>query len=187
VLPILKGKIICLRAVTQDDVGERYLKWMNDREVTQYLEVRFSHQSLENITDFVRKMSAKQDEFLFAICVINANGAQEHIGNIKLGPINPHHKSADVSLVIGEKSAHGKGYGTEAICLITQYGFEVLKLNKLKAGCYAPNEGSSRAFEKCGWQREGLLRSQVISAEGEVTDVVLLGITSSDYSKLGKG
>ncbi|MDZ4677670.1 MAG: GNAT family protein [Oligoflexia bacterium] len=173
----LLGEKLYLRPVALSDVGERYHRWMNDPEVTKFLEVRFSPQSLNDVRSYVEKMISKKDEPFFAICV---NETHEHIGNIKLGPINPHHKSADVSLVIGEKSAWGKGFASEAIGLVTEYAFKKLALNKLKAGCYSENEGSARAFEKCGWQREGLLRGQAI-CDGKETDVVLLGIKFSDY------
>ena len=174
---MLKGNKIHLRPVTSADVGDRYIGWMNDPEVTRYLEVRFSAQTRETIAAFVQKMSGKADEPFFAICL---NESGEHLGNIKLGPINPHHRTADVSLFIGEKGWWGKGIASEAIALVTRHAFEDLKLNKLKAGSYSNNEGSARAFERCGWVREGLQRSQAIS-EGKEVDVILLGIRAADF------
>lgn len=174
---MIKGKRIHLRKISLSDVGPRYHAWLNDPEVNRYLETRFSSQTLEDISAFVRKMLEKSDEHLFAICL---NDSDEHIGNIKLGPINAHHRSADVSLLIGEKKQWGKGYAAEAIGLVTRHAFETLKLNKLRAGCYAPNEGSARAFEKCGYKREGLLKGQVF-CDGEETDVITLGIRAAEF------
>ncbi len=160
-MTMLRGKRIYLRPVTLEDVTDRYRSWLNDPEVNRFLETRFYPQELEDIRRFVSTLGGKSDEPFFAICL---NESGRHIGNIKLGPINPHHRSADVSLLIGEKDCWGRGYATEAIALISNHAIEDLHLNKLKAGCYALNEGSARAFEKCGWQREGLLRSQVFYA-----------------------
>jgi len=173
----LQGARIYLRPVAVTDVGARYLRWMNDPEVTQYLEVRFSPQTIDSIRDYVVAMAAKNDEPFFAMCL---NESGEHIGNIKLGPINSHHRTADLSLVIGEKPWWGKGIASEAIGLVTRHAFETLGLRKLKAGCYAGNEGSAKAFERCGWTREGLQRGQALS-EGRETDVILLGILERDY------
>ncbi len=173
----LTGSRIYLREVRLSDVNERYYSWLNDPEIYQYLETRFVPRSLENITDFVKGMDGKADEPFFAIC-LQANDL--HIGNIKLGPINWYHRSADISLFVGDKDCWGKGFATEAIQVITDYGFRVLNLNKLKAGCYADNLGSAKAFEKCGYLREGLLREQVIS-KGQNVDLILLGRTASDY------
>ncbi len=56
----------------------------------------------------------------FGIFVIET---REHIGNIKIGNIDQIHRFADVGLLIGEASARGKGYGTEAILLACRYAF----------------------------------------------------------------
>ncbi len=180
---LLIGPRIYLREVRPSDVNERYYGWLNDPEVNRYLETRFIPQSLKSIGDYVTHMDGKQDEPFFAICTLNGD---EHIGNIKLGPINWRHRYADIALLIGEKRCWGKGYATEAIGLITKFGFEVLNLNKLKAGCYAQNEGSARAFEKCGWSREGLQKEQYF-IDGRPTDAILLGMTASEYFRLNRG
>lgn len=171
------GKRLYLREVRLTDVAEKYYGWMNDPEINKYLETRFVPRSLDNIKDYVKQLDGKGDELFFAICV---KEDKCHIGNIKLGPINWYHRSADISLLIGEKSQWGHGYAAEAISMITDFGFKRLNLNKLKAGSYEANKGSIKAFEKCGYQREGLLRSQVIS-DGKEMDVVLLGILSREF------
>ncbi|BCL37782.1 GNAT family N-acetyltransferase [Nostoc sp. MS1] len=175
--PFIQSTRIFLREVRQSDVNETYYQWLNDPEINSYLETRFICRSIDNIAEYVKKMDAKEDEPFFAICL---NDNQEHIGNIKLGPINWHHRNADVSLFIGKKELWGKGYATEAIALITEFAFRKLHLNKLKAGCYAANFGSAKAFLKCGYQQEGLLRGQVIF-DGQDMDVILLGMRSVDY------
>lgn len=103
-----------------------------------------------------------------------------HIGNIKLGPINWYHRNADVSLFIGEKYLWGQGYAREAIQLVTDFAFQTLNLNKLKAGCYAENLGSAKAFEKCGYEREGLLKGHIID-RGQEIDIILLGLRGKKY------
>ena len=173
----LSSERIYLREVRLNDVNERYYSWLNDPDVYQFLETRFVPRSLDNIADFVKRMDAQESEPLFAICMREND---LHIGNIKLGPVNWHHRHADISLFIGDKNYWGKGLAKEAIQVITNYGFQLLNLNKLKAGCYDVNLGSAKAFERCGYQREGLLRSHVIS-HGKCHDVILLGITAQDY------
>lgn len=174
---VVTGTRIYLREVRLSDVNERYYRWMNDPEINQYLETRFAPQSLETIADFVRRMAGKSDEPFFAICTVDTG---EHIGNIKIGPINFRHRHGDVSLLIGEKTYWGKGYATEAIELVTRFGFEIANLNKLEAGCYAENEGSARAFEKCGYAREGLAKGHFLY-NGRETDCIRLGLRAADY------
>ena len=106
----------------------------------------------------------------------------QHIGNIKLGPINWIHRFGDISLLIGEKDCWVKGYASEAIALITSFAFNVLNLHKLRAGCYSNNLGSARAFEKVGYIREGLLKKQWLQ-NGEFQDEILLGLCAEEWKK----
>ena len=97
-----------------------------------------------------------------------------HLGNLRLGDIDPYHKTATVALLIGEKSAWGHGYGSEAIALAGRYAFDTLGLRKLTARIYANNVGSLKAFLKAGWTREGMQLLQFVS-DGQLVDGIWLG------------
>lgn len=172
----LVGRRICLREVRPADVNENYYSWMNDPEVTRYLESRFYPNSVEQLRDYVTGKLGDRDTVFLAI-VLQDSG--RHIGNIKLGPINWIHRLADVGLIIGEKECWGKGYATEAIGLITEYAFRKLNLRRLTAGCYAENIGSAKAFIKAGWQQEAV-RPGMYNLDGRYVDAILLGIARED-------
>jgi [ribosomal protein S5]-alanine N-acetyltransferase len=175
----IKGIKIYLREVRVSDVTEKYYNWMNDSVINQFLETRYVPQSMNNIEEFVRKMDGKSDEIFLAICDINTN---EHIGNIKVGPINMIHRFADVSLLIGDKDYWGKGIATEAIKLIIEFSFNTLNLNKLKASCYEENIASALAFEKSGFIHEGVLKKMWYK-NGYFQDHILLGLCKEDFFK----
>ena len=168
----IEGERIFLREVRRADVTEEYCKWMNDPEVNQYLETRYTTQTLETIMRYVKKLEGSKEEIFLAICDKNS---EKHIGNIKLGPINRIHKFADVSLVIGDKNYWGKGIATEAIKLITDFAFREMRLHKLRAGCYEQNEGSKKAFEKAGYETEAIFRNQYLF-KGKYVNILSLVI-----------
>ena len=68
-----------------DDISKKYIEWLNDKEVNQYLETRFQVQNNQSCLEFVKRMQEDANEELFAIYTNNNN---EHIGNCKLGAIN---------------------------------------------------------------------------------------------------
>lgn len=179
--PFIEGEQIYLREVRTSDVGENYYRWLNDPEVTRYLETRYVPRSLQNIREFVERMDGNQDEIFLAICL---KGNDRHVGNIKLGPINWIHRFGDVSLLIGEKSCWGKGVGTEAIRVLAAFAFDVLNLNKLRAGCYEDNRAPARAFMKAGFIQEGMLKKQWQSA-GRFQDELLFGLCREDWNQSG--
>lgn len=167
---------LLFRTLNKDDVSDRYIAWLNDPEVNRYLETRFSPQTKQSCEDFVSDMERDSNSHLFGIFDKAQN---EHIGNIKLGFMNSHHQSAQLSLFIGEKSYWGKGYATEAIRCITQWGFNALDLERIEAGCYDSNLGSLRAFLKVGYSVEGFFRNSVVS-EGRRIGCFWLGILKND-------
>ena len=149
---IIYGKQIFLRQITLQDCTTQYVKWLNDPCINQFLETRFYKQNIKTIKDFVKTQIESDHSLLFAIINKKENS---HIGNIKIGPINPHHNHADISYFIGDKNHWNKGIATEAISLICQYAFEDLNLHRLEAGAYSEAIGSWKALEKKGFRGEG--------------------------------
>ncbi len=166
----ISGERIYLKMLSIEDVGENYAAWLHDEEITQFLEIRWRTFTLEEIKDYVKAMNESPNDFLFGIFLMeNA----EHIGNIKVGEINQIHRFGDVGLIIGNKNMWGKGYGTEAIKLATQYAFEELNLNHLKAGLYADNTGCYKAFLKADYREVGRYKKSRFY-KGRFVDEILL-------------
>lgn len=151
------------RELQAEDVSADYTAWLNDTDINRFLETRFSPQDEASIRAFVTAQAATPDAFLLRIGLRNCD---THIGNIKLGPISHAHASAEISLLIGSRAHHGKGYATEAIRAVTEWGFAAHGLARIEAGCYADNLGSLRAFLKVGYTVEGFRRAAVITADG---------------------
>jgi len=126
----ISGDIIFLRRLNEGDVTDTYVKWLNDPEINQYLESRFTTHTMDETKAFIRSITNEYN-YQFGIFVKETG---KHIGNIKVGGINPIHKYADVSFLIGEKDYWGQGIATEAIRLATDFGFNTLGLHKLWGG-----------------------------------------------------
>jgi len=168
-----------LREVRVSDVNDNYYRWMNDPEITQYLESRFYPNSMESLQKYVKRKLGNPDEIFLAI--INKE-RDFHIGNIKIGPINWIHRVAEVGILIGDKTSWGKGYGTEAIGLVVKYAFNILNLHKLTAGCYNSNQGSLKAFQKNGFEIEGIRKKHNFH-NGKYIDAILLGLLNPNWGK----
>lgn len=178
----LIGRRLYLRGLSPVDCTETYVEWLNDPEVNRYLETRFSGtQSLETIRRFVEETNRRANEHLFGIF---QRADDLHIGNIKLGPVLTAHGLGDVSLFIGMRAAWARGYASESIQLITDFGFRSLGMRKLCSSMYAPNEGSRRAFLRSGY-REEARRPDHYLLDDRPCDLVLMGLQRSDYLQQG--
>lgn len=174
---IVNGRDIYLRPISLDDISQNYVNWMNDPQINQYLESRFSEQTLDSVQDFVISMIESPENILFAICEQESG---HHVGNIKIGPLNTIHSHAEIGLLIGKKECWGKGYGSEAIALVVEYAFKTLNIHRLTSGAYAENIGSVKAFQKNGFIIEGTYRNHVLH-NGVFVDCIRMGIINPDY------
>lgn len=143
-----------LKLLSPEDITQAYVNWMRDEEVVEFLESRWKAHTLDDLKDYIDLMNDGHSNFLFGIFLKEND---EHIGNIKIGEINQIHRFGYIGILIGNKKMWGKGYGTKAIKMASQYAFEELNLNKLVAGIYANNEGSYSAFIKAGYRKVGML------------------------------
>jgi RimJ/RimL family protein N-acetyltransferase len=57
--------------------------------------------------------------------------------------------------------ARGRGVATHPTLLLARWGFERLGLERLELTCAPDNPASQRVAERCGFTREGLLRSHM--------------------------
>ncbi len=171
----LIGEAVTLRPLTVSDFSEQYLGWMNNPEINLYLETRWTEQTRSTIEIFLKEMEKCINSVLFGIFFDG-----KHVGNIKIGPVNWNHIYADVSYFIGDRNAWGQGLATEAVSLVTRFGFERLGLNKCKAGVYSGNPGSCRVLEKVGYRKEGCLRNELKGPDGW-EEHLLYGYSREDF------
>ena len=174
--PTLIGKAVLIRALLPEDGNETYAGWMNDPEIVEYTESRFISHTPADLKHYIQGVRSDPLSHAWAICDAVSGG---HVGNIKLGPVIIRHQFGDIGLIIGERSAWGRGFATEAISLVCDFAFKQLRLHKVTASMYEENVGSTRAFEKAGFTIEGIRPSQYLLND-HYTGLVIMGRTASD-------
>jgi RimJ/RimL family protein N-acetyltransferase len=75
--------------------------------------------------------------------------------------------------------ARGRGVATEALRLITDWGFAVLGLGRVQVFVAPENVAALRLAENAGFEREGVLRSY-LAVDGERVDAVVLARLPGD-------
>lgn len=81
----------------------------------------------------------------------------------------------------GAEDVRGRGYGTRAIRLMTDFAFSDAGLHRLYARILSFNEASLGLYrDKCGWTVEGTSRQQVWRGD-RYWDLVEVGILRDEY------
>lgn len=176
----LDGHNFSLRELTLEDITEKYLSWLEDAEVNQYLETRFESWSIEKIKDYI--IQVKNNSNILMMAIISKEN--KHIGNAKLEIINSNHRLGSISLFIGDKDYWKKNIATSVINRICKFAFvENKNFEKIIAGMYQENKGSYRAFLKAGFILEGIFHKQYFLKPGVRGNVLNVGLLKSDFKE----
>jgi RimJ/RimL family protein N-acetyltransferase len=107
------------------------------------------------IGEYLKKQKKKNPEETSFAIVIDG----EVVGSIGIHKIVKNHK-CEIGYWLARKH-WGKGIMPEAVKIVTDYGFEKLKLRRIDAGVYSFNPPSMRVLEKNGYKLEGILKKDV--------------------------
>lgn len=79
----------------------------------------------------------------------------------------------------------GRGYMTEAVEAIVRFGCAQFDFKRIEIRCESTNEGSRLIPERLGFQLEGMLRNEDLSADGmRLTDTAVYGLLPGELRPL---
>jgi ribosomal-protein-alanine N-acetyltransferase len=180
--PFLIGERLYLRPLIEADAQGPYADWFNDQEVCRGNSHHVFPYTPEAALAYIRHAAQTHDELILAIVLREDD---RHIGNIALQSIHPIYRSAEFSIVIGDKAAWGKGYGREAGRLLCHHGFAALNLNRIACGTFDDNVAMQRLALALGMKEEGR-RRQAAFKQGRYVDVIEFGVLRSEFEESGR-
>ena len=168
----LEGEQINLRTLEEEDI-EFLQKNINNPDIRKNLTTR-RPTNLQQQQEFFQETVSSSEDVHLAIC-----NEEEIVGIISLEEDQREVRTASIGLWI-DPEHHRNGYGTEAVKLITDYGFNELGYYRIYARAYEENKGSQRIWEKLGYTKEGELRDQAYF-DGEFGDIYMYGILEDEW------
>lgn len=130
----------------EKDASPDYVSWLNDTEVNKFLDTKSS--SIDEQARYINIKNAQADSLLLGIFT---NENKRHVGTIKLEPIDVQNGQATIAVMLGDKSAWGKGLGGEAMRLLIDYGKKKLFIKKINLGVRSENITAIKSYEKLGF------------------------------------
>jgi RimJ/RimL family protein N-acetyltransferase len=171
----LKGKKVYLSPLNVED-AEQYCMWLNDFEVAQNL-LTFNQQLSQEREKVILNDMVKNNSQTFSIVDIKTD---KLLGNCSIFRINLRNRKAEVGIFIGNKEYWSKGYGTEALSLLIDYGFNILNLNNIMLEVFGFNKRAFKAYQKVGFKVIGKRRETIILA-GEKHDEIYMDILANEF------
>ena len=185
-MPYLHSERIRLRAAEKEDISA-FLRWINDVDVTENLMLVSPMSSYEEEQWYESMMKQPASEHALVIEVRDQSPNHEYrpIGTCQFHNIDWRNRSAEIGILIGEKTFWDQGYGTETMRLLLDHGFGVLNLHRIWLQVYAKNKRGIRAYEKAGFQFEGKQR-QAHYQHGQYYDVHLMSVLKDEWQQNNK-
>ena len=171
----LIGDRIYLSPRNSEDV-EKFTEWLNDFETTDYTGRSGILTTLDGERKYLEENS--NPEATFVIVTLEDN---KMIGSVSLEDINWINRTATLGIFIGDKEFRSKGYGTEAIRLILEYGFKYMNLYNIKLDLMEFNERALKCYEKCGFKEYGR-RRKCKFVNGKYYDSISMDILADEFT-----
>ena len=162
------GERLYLSPMNVED-AETYVNWLNSRGVSDNLGMTASVVRIPGEKEYIE--SKKSSDYDFSI-VLNDDTL---IGNISLMDVNLISRKATLGIFIGDEDNRSKGYGTEAMKLLVEYGFNILGLHNIDLKVFSFNERAIKAYEKVGFKEYGR-RHESYFLDGKYHDEISMEI-----------
>lgn len=166
---MLKSKKILLSTILEKDSNIMF-NWINDRNLVLF-NSHYRPVSYQSHKDWFSSIQNKEDLIIFGIRLIEAN---KLIGTCQLRFINFIDRNAELQIRIGDNECLGKGFGTEAVKLLVEFGFKDLNLNKIYLYVFNNNQRAINSYKKAGFSKEGILKDHS-HIDGNYIDVLIMG------------
>ncbi len=174
--PVLKTQRLLLRKIQLNDAEDMF-EYACDPEFAKYT-IWTAHQSLEHSKRFVNKIIEFYNTHQLTVWgIVDTNG--KFIGTCGFGDLQLIDAKAELGYALSRKY-WGKGYMTEAVTAVINFGFSNMPLNRIEARCEPENIASARVLEKIGMKYEGLLRQHIYS-KGTYHDLKMYSILKQEW------
>ncbi len=178
---MIHGQLTTLRAIERTDLDLLW-QWYNDAEAMYFWaepHKTVSHDEMEGRYGAGLSGSTGRTHWLL-ITTRDEQGQGAPIGRIGYVDLDRRNRHAEIAIMIGEHDYWGRGFGSDALIAYLGYLFHELNLHKVWLRVEAFNQRAQRAYEKCGFQRDGVFREHTFLG-GQYYDSIIMSILEADF------
>lgn len=175
-IPTLESDRLICKKLLLEHCTAQYVSWLNDKEVYRYLETGGNY-TLELLREYLASVQANEKILFWAI---HLKGTHQHIGNIKIDPVNTRHGLGEYGILMGERSQWGKGYAKEASILVVDHCFKILNLRKITLGVVDKNTAAIALYKSLGFEIEGVYKKHGFY-ENKYHDIIRMALFNPNF------
>lgn len=151
--------------------------WLVDRTYRLFSS-SFDFVSPEQHAEWFNRVRTAKDGVALGVRAVE--GSDELLGFVQLISIHPVHRHGELRIRLSPHHV-GKGYGTQAVRMLCQHGFEDLNMERIFLYVFSDNLRALASYQKVGFQVEGVLRRHSFVG-GVFRDVTVMGLLREDVN-----
>lgn len=176
--PRLETERLILREVEKEDMEQLY-EMLSDAEVAKF-DYFYPVRSKAEVIKFIERYKnelKENEEITWGIILKETN---KLIGTCCLGDFDEGARRAEIGYDITQYE-WGKGYATEALEAVIDFGFNVMDLNRIEATITPGNNASVKVLKKLNFIQEGIVRERDF-IKGKLEDGIIMSILKREYN-----
>ncbi|WP_338821774.1 GNAT family protein [Bradyrhizobium septentrionale] len=165
---MIRGHVIALTEIRNEDSPQLF-HWINDPGTVRF-NAPFSPVHETTHESWLKSVITSTAKIVFAI---RALPDLRLIGVVQLIDLHPIHRTAELTIRIGQEAERGRGAGAEAVALAIDFAFKDRNLQRVWLRVFADNERAIKAYQKAGLTIEGTMR-RACFIDGRWTDQLVM-------------
>lgn len=183
--PHIETDRLILEKFQLNDTQKVFDHWLSDERVADN-RINAAHKTISETLERVNKIVTGYESKEFCYWAIKLKDSGELIGEIDLYDFDKVTENCEVSYSLGYEWWN-RGYGTEALRAIVEFGFRKMNLHKISAAHNTDNPASGRLMSKAGMAQEGIIRDMIRNSKNQYKDCAVYGILQDEYNKKNFG
>lgn len=172
---------ISLREIERTDLP--YINdWRNDPEVIRLLGANFLFIGPAIDERWFDNYLANRASAVRLAIIVTAT--KQCIGLVNLTSIHAINRSAEFSIMLGNKTYWSRGVGKQATTKMLEHGFNDLNLHRIYLTVLKENSRAHHLYQKLGFREEGVQRESVYKAGG-YSDLVMMALLKLEFKGNG--
>jgi RimJ/RimL family protein N-acetyltransferase len=152
-------------------------RWINDFRTLRTLGIAPRPMTRGEEEQWFERVTTDQNTVVFAIYDL---ADMAHVGGVNLHNIDRRHATCELGIAILDPDRRGRGLGTEAVVLITDYAIHALNMHNVQLSVLSSNPAGLRAYRKAGFREYGR-RREAIHHNRQRFDLVMMDVLATEW------
>ncbi|MBT2504219.1 GNAT family N-acetyltransferase [Curtobacterium sp. ISL-83] len=174
---LFEGERVRFRALEDVDLPD-LVRWWREPEWAVLQQMIVRPRPAEPVAEMFRNWSTNERSGDVGFSVVDRVSGQL-VGHATLFGATLPVRAATLAVMVGSEHVD-RGYGTDAVRLLTEYGFREMGLNRIEIQVHAFNERARAVYGKVGYREEGVRREATFH-DGHFHDEVIMSALARDW------